>query len=187
MPRCFADLNKSVLLVIDVQPKFMNGMYDSDRVIERSLFMCRCARLLKCPIAATEQYPERMGGTESRIAELLTSSPAPKMRFSSKGCLQVDNAFSGGRSTAILVGIETHICVYQTAHDLLEAGLQVIVCADAVSARTGDRHDIGLKRLCEAGAVIAHTESVVYEWMRTADHPNFREVLKLVKGMQPVS
>lgn len=128
-----------------------------------------------------------MGGTEPSIAALLPEPAAPKMRFSSHGCLPSHGLFEGGRNTAILVGIETHICVYQTAHDLLDDGLEVIVCADAVSARTIDRHEVGLARLRDAGAVVAHTEAIVYEWMRSADHPSFRDVLKLVKGAQPVS
>lgn len=187
MPRCLADLDKSVLLVVDVQPKFMKGMFEADRVLRRTLFICECASILGCPIIATEQYPERMGATEPAIGALLSVPASSKMQFSSTGCSAVQGALSKERKTVVLVGIETHICVYQTAHDLLEAGHEVIVGIDAVSARTKDRHEIGLGRLSQAGAVIAHTEAIVYEWMRSADHPQFREILKLVKDEQPVS
>ena len=86
------------------------------------------------------------------------------------------------RSQIVLVGIETHICVNQTAHDLMDEDLDVIVCADAVGARPGGMHEIGLKRMADEGAALAHTESVVYEWLQSADHPAFRDVLALVKA-----
>jgi nicotinamidase-related amidase len=105
------------------------------------------------------------------------------MSFSCSGCDLFRRRFVNAEPCqVVLVGVETHICVNQTAHDLLDLGHTVIVCADAVSARTEDRHTLGLGRLRDAGAIVAHSESVVYEWMRSADHEKFREVLKIVKS-----
>lgn len=81
----------------------------------------------------------------------------------------------------VLVGIETHICMLQTALDLLRIGKQVFVVGDAVGARSAERHEMGLRRIEAAGAVIVHSESIVYEWLGTAEHPRFRDVLALVK------
>lgn len=177
-----ARLEDSILLVIDLQPSFLAAIHERERVLDRSKFLLSCARVLGAPALATEQYPERMGGTEPSIAELVSGPIPGKMRFSCCGNDQVDREIAeSGRSQVILVGIETHICVNQTAHQLLDQGHDVIICADAVGARSVQMHEIGLRRLVQAGAVIAHTESVVYEWMGSAGHPQFREVLAIVK------
>lgn len=174
----------SVIAVVDIQPSFLAGIHEADRVLGRSEFLIKAGRLLGVPAFATEQYPSRMGGTHERLTPLLQDSPAPmaKMAFSCAGCTEfLDVLEATQRRQVVLVGIETHICVSQTAHDLLQRGFEVIVCADAVGARTLDRHQIGLARIRDAGAVIAHTESMAYEWMATAERPEFRDVLKLVK------
>jgi nicotinamidase-related amidase len=173
----------SVLVVVDIQPSFLSGIVESDRVLERSEFLLKVARLLEIPVLTTEQYPSRMGGTHERLLPLLHAEPPMgKMSFSCSGCEAFrEQIESLNRKQVVLVGIETHICVSQTAHDLLRSGYEVIIGADAVSARTMDRHKIGLKRIRDAGAVTAHTESMAYEWMQSAEHPRFREVLKIVK------
>jgi nicotinamidase-related amidase len=152
-----------------------------DRVVDRSRFLVRVAQLLGVPVLATEQNPERMGGTVSGLADLLESRQS-KMAFSACGASALAQHLENGtRRQAVVVGIETHICVSQTAHDLLERGFEVAVCPDAVSARSVERHKLGMERIRDAGAVPAHTESIVYEWLGSADHPLFREALKIVK------
>ncbi len=185
MPRTFADLHKSVILAVDVQPKFMSGVYDSERVLKRIEFLVESASILGGTIIATEQNRERMGGSAESILPFLSEPPADKMTFSCSGCdLFRRHLGSSTPIQVVLVGIETHICVSQTTHELLDLGHEVIICADAVSSRTQDRHEIGLERLRSAGAVIAHSESVVYEWLRSAEHDKFREVLAVVKAFQ---
>lgn len=177
-----ASREDSLLLIVDIQPSFMSGIFESERVLARAEFLARTAHEMHIPILATEQYPERMGGTENRFITLLSEPPYAKMAFSCLGCESVlEYVREHEKEQIVLVGIETHICVTQTALPLLEHGFEVYVCADAVSARTEDRHRIGLDRMRDAGAQIAHTESIAYEWMGTAEHPKFREVLKLVK------
>jgi nicotinamidase-related amidase len=179
------NVERDLLVVVDVQPSFLAGIHEADRVLERTEFLIRVARLLGVPVLATEQYPSRMGGTHERILAALgeDASVAPKMSFSCCGCPGFMDAFATqGRDHAILVGIETHICVAQTALDLLGQGRTVMVCPDAVSGRTLDRHKLGMERMRDAGVAPLHTEAVAYEWMGSAENPNFREALKLVKA-----
>ena len=176
-------VSESVLIVIDLQPSFLKAIHESERILRRAESICRAAKILQVPVLATVQNPERMGGLDERIAPFVLDPEEGKMAFSCAGCQPFLNRLeSMDRSQVILVGIETHICVSQTAHHLLDAGHEVAVCADAVSAWTPDRHAIGLERVRMAGAAIVHTESMVYEWMGGADHPRFREVLALVKA-----
>jgi nicotinamidase-related amidase len=180
--RAFADLHRSVLVVVDVQPKFMAAIWEAERVMRRTEFLVRCAQALAGTIIATEQNPSRMGATADSLLPLLSEPAQAKMTFSCSGCELFQRHFVNATPMQVtLVGIETHICVSQTAHELLDLGHEVIIGIDAVSARTEDRHAIGLERLRAAGAVLAHTESIAYEWMRTAEHPNFRSVLEIVK------
>lgn len=180
-----ARLEDAILVVVDVQPKFFDTVWRRDEVLERIKLMVSCAGLLDVPVIVTEQVPDKMGATEQSLAELLDKSdrPVAKSAFSCWGeeaFVKLFDRFK--RPQVVLVGIETHICVCQTAHDLLDEDLDVIVCADAVSARTEAAHMNGLKRMSDEGTAVAHTESVVYEWMRDAGHPAFRDVLKLIKG-----
>lgn len=183
MPIVSLDPERSALLVVDLQPSFLRAIHEPERVLARSGFLAQIARLLGVPVLASEQYPERMGGTDPAIAPF-ASDPPPfaKMAFGCAECSEMMGALRAtGRTQAVIVGIETHICVSQTAHGLLKAGYEVVVCPDAVSSRTLDRHKLGMERIRDAGAVPAHTEAVAYEWMGTAEHPRFREALALVK------
>ncbi len=179
-----ARLEDSVLVVVDVQPSVFNLVVNKSQVFERIGFIVRCAQVLDVPILWTEQEPGKLGATEPNLVTLMSETkPITKSSFScwrEKQFVQAYNMLQ--RAQAVLVGIETHICVNQTAHDLLDEDFDVIVCADAVSARTELAHEGGLRRMADEGAAIAHTESVVYEWMSSSTHPRFREVLSLVKG-----
>ncbi len=174
---------QSVLVVVDLQPSFLSGIDGAERVLARSEFLVRAANLLEVPCIATEQYPSRMGGTAPQIAEALRDAPIlPKMHFSCCGSEAFEDRLPSERPQVILIGIETHICVCQTALRLLARGKDVLVCADAVGARDDARHRLGLERMSAEGVQIAHTESIAYEWMDSAEHPRFREVLALVKA-----
>lgn len=173
----------SVLVVVDLQPTFLTPIYEAERVLARSKFLCQAARLLGVPILATEQYPERMGGTEPSLLEHLDSIFGKKA-FSCLGSEEFNAALAAvERSQVVLCGIETHICINQTAHDLLTEEFEVFLATDAISARTAEMHKTGVRRMRDEGVVASHSESIVYEWMESADHPAFRDVLKLVKGL----
>ncbi len=168
-----------LVVAVDIQPSFMSVIHEAERVVSRSQFLIRCAQILGIPGLATIQNPAKMGGFDESFR---VESPISKMAFSCWGSGEFQNALAqSGRKNVVLVGIETHICVTLTALDLMEAGYKVFVCPDAVSARNVERHKLGMERMRDSGVMASHTETLVYEWMKSADHPNFREVLKVVK------
>ncbi len=172
---------KCILLVIDVQSRFLNPIFESERVESRCKFMCEIATLFAVPVLATEQYPERMGGTVDGLLPYV-GNPHRKMEFSAfRDSEFVQRVKMSGRTQIVVVGIETHICIAQTCLDLLADGFEVVVCPDAVSSRTQDRHKLGMERLRDAGIIPVHTEAIAYEWCKSADNPNFRHMLNIVK------
>jgi nicotinamidase-related amidase len=175
-----ANSDDSVLVVVDMQPTFLAAIDRAAEVVRRCRFLLEVAQMFDVPILMTEQYPERMGGTERSLAPF---APAiSKMRFSCWGVPEFDEALERtGRRQVLVAGIETHICIGQTALDLIDGEFNTFVVSDATSARSREMHEVGLTRLRDIGATVLHSESVVYEWMRSADHPRFRDVLQLVK------
>lgn len=181
-------LSESVLIVVDVQPTFFRPIHDGEAVFRRIQFVVEAARALAVPILATEQVPAKMGGTDPRLAALMPESTKPVAKACFGCCESPDfqQALARlNRGQAALVGIETHICVSQTALGLIEQGLQVAFCPDAVGARALDRHEAGIERMRAAGVESIHTEALVYEWMGSAEHQAFREVLEIVKRAGP--
>lgn len=175
-------LENSIVLVVDLQPNFLKAIYRSEEILARAKFLSACAKVLEVPILSTTQYCSRMGGTDEGLLEYLPDAGYDKMGFSCCKSAEFHHKLQqSNRKQCILVGIETHICVCQTSLDLLSSGYQIYLAADALSSRTIEAHEIGLTRLRDEGAKVCHTESVVYEWLGSADHPRFREILPLVK------
>ena len=170
---------RSLLCVIDVQEKLLAAMADADRVVARCLRLAEAARLLGVRSVLTEQYPQGLGPTSASLAESLPAA-AQKMSFSCSGCGAFDAAMAAGMPAVILAGLETHVCVAQTALDLLAAGRNVFVVVDAVASRHAIDHDTALRRLESAGVVLVTSEAVLFEWCRTAEHPQFQAVRRLV-------
>ena len=176
--------NQSVLIVIDVQPAFFQPILGQEKLFRRVLFLIEMAKLLNVPMLVSEQVPDKMGSTDERIRSVLPNGVRPIAK-SCFGCCEcadflVDLKKLGNRQ-AILVGIETHICVSQTALGLIDLGIQTAVCPDAVGARTLEMHKLGMERMRDAGVAPIHTEAVAYEWLESANHAQFRDALKLVK------
>ncbi len=177
-----ARLDDSVLVVIDVQPTFLASIWEKERLLHRCRFLVECAKALDVPILATEQVPDKMGGTEPTLLELLPERPIGKVTFSAFGEKEFRKAWKKlDRTQAVIVGMETHICVRQSANDLLDDEHDVMLAVDAVSARTEAMHHAGVQSLRDEGVAVVHSESVVYEWMQTAEHDAFRTVLEIVK------
>lgn len=176
-----AALEDSVVIVVDLQPNFLKAIDQADRVVSRSKFLIESANCLGAPVIATTQNSDRMGGLDPVLN--FRGVTVDKMEF---GCWANPDFRSAVllslRRQVILVGIEAHICVTQTALEMIEAGFEVSIATDAVSSRKPDHVKTATKRLRDAGVVITHTESTVYEWMRTAQHPQFRQVLEIVKA-----
>ena len=180
-----ARVEDSVLVVVDIQPSVLDLVWEKERVVARTKFLMQCAQFLDVPIIITEQNPEKLGSTVPELANLVADPRATisKMTFSAWGEPSFIKAIEHHkRAQAVIVGIETHICINQTAHDLMDEDIDSIICLDAVSARTEAMNKNGRKRMSDEGAAIAHTESVVYEWLQSCEHPPFRDVLQLVKG-----
>jgi nicotinamidase-related amidase len=178
----------SFLLVIDLQPKFGVNIKDFDPIVKATRYLASVAAILGVPAIYTEQYPERMGGSDPSLLEVLEPAGAQqfgKMEFSSFGDEVIREEIKNlHKSQVVICGMETHICVLQTAIQLHEVGYEVYVCEDAVASFSEQRRSNALKRMAHEGVHLAHSESVVYEWMRSAEHPHFKEVLQLVKAQQ---
>jgi nicotinamidase-related amidase len=184
MPRVKLDPRRSALVLIDIQPSLTTTIFEIDRVLARIAFLTKVANLLDIPVFVTEQNPARMGTTVPELANLVRNLvPISKMSFSAMGAKEFTMAIeASGRTQFVLTGMETHICVSQTAQDLMDSNFEVVVCPDAVSSRTIEAHKLGMERIRDAAVVPAHTESVAYEWIGSADHPAFKAFLAIVKN-----
>lgn len=176
----------SVLVVVDMQEPFLGAIHGRDALTSNVLLLCHAARILGIPTIATVQYASRMGGVVPEVMEALggetRASTLDKMCFSCGGSEEFGAALTAtGKKQALLCGVETHICVSQTAHDLLHAGYQVHISPDAVSSRTLEKHKLGMERIRDTGIKPCAAEAAVYEWLREAGTPEFKEILKMVK------
>ena len=162
-------------------------MHEKENLARNLEILIRGAGLLELPVLATEQYPEGLGGTVTQVAQALKEIRPDqqfirKMSFSSMGEPACRKAVEGlGRKNVLLAGIETHVCVYQTAMDLLASGYSVQTITDAVSSRTPGNRAVGLGLMERAGAALTSVETALFELMKTAEAPNFRELSKIVK------
>jgi len=170
----------SALLVIDVQEKLLPAIRGEARLLENLTFLIDVARALDVPVLATEQYPKGLGSTHARIAERLPKKLPAKVVFS---CGDVPEVVAGlaGRPTSLLAGIEAHVCVLQTALDLLGRGQRVFIAADAVSSRDDYDREVALRRMERAGAVLTTVETAAFEWLGTSAAPGFKTVSRLVQ------
>lgn len=174
---------KTGLVIIDVQEKFMPTISQKERILENINKLLQLSRLFDLPIILTEQNPKGIGHT---IPEIRQSLPVydPILKYHFNGC-DVD-AFneridSKDLETIIIVGVETHICIFQTTVSLLDKGYQVQVPQDAVGSRTEEDRHVGLGLMKEAGAVITSTETIIFQVLKRAGTDAFREMLKVVK------
>lgn len=177
------EIPQSSLVVVDVQGKLAQLMADKETLFKNVRILIQAAKILEIPILWCQQVPAALGPTVPEIAELLTDDePIDKASFSCAGHEPFNAKLEVlGRKQTLLCGIETHVCIYQTAMDLLGQGREVTVIADAVSSRTAENKQIALARLAAEGVAIASTEMVLFELLQTAKHPQFKPIAKLVK------
>jgi nicotinamidase-related amidase len=172
----------AALLAVDLQDKLLALIPDHERVVANVVTLIQGAKLLNLPVWATEQYPRGLGPTTHAIAELIPDRPA-KTTFHCCAVPQLLEQLYGRNVRHVTVaGIETHVCVAQTALELLELGFQVQVPADAVASRHKIDWEFALRRLERAGAVVSTTESVLFEWTETSDRPEFKLISELIKA-----
>jgi len=172
----------AVLVVIDIQGKLASLMHERDALYENAARLIKGAKVLGIPIIWTEQNPAGLGPTVPEIAALLEGEPIPKFAFSCCGEEKFMQALrAAGRRQVLLAGIEGHVCVYQTAVDLLAAGYEVHVVADAVSSRTFANRHLALAKMKDAGAEITSVEMALFEMLRVAEGEKFRQIIRIVK------
>jgi nicotinamidase-related amidase len=171
------------LLVVDVQDKLLGLIPDRESVVTNTMALIRGARALGLPVWGTEQYPRGLGPTTAAIAELIHERPA-KTSFHCCAVPQFLEQLYGRNIRHVTVaGIEAHVCVAQTALELLDLGFRVQVPADAVASRYRIDWEFGLRRLEHAGVVVSSTESALFEWTERSDHPEFRTISEIVKSL----
>ena len=169
------------LLVVDVQEKLLPAIDGAETLLENTLRLVRGAGLLAVPTFATEQYPRGLGPTVGPLALLIPDRPA-KTTFHSLGAPGIVEGLERlGVRHVTLAGIEAHVCVAQTALELLRLGYAVQVAADAVGSRFTIDRDFALRRLERAGAVVTTTEAVLFEWIGDAADPRFKAFSALIK------
>ena len=180
------DKNRSVLVLIDFQEKLFPHVFDYQRVLSRVDLLLSAANLLQVPLLVTEQYPRGLGNTVEQIRkELSNVEVLEKMDFS---CVQAagfkERLSSLQRHQLVLAGIETHICLAQTALDLASCGETVFIVADATSSRRPLDAQIALQRLDQSGLTVTTAEAVVFEWLRRAGTDEFKALQPKLKALK---
>jgi len=176
------ETDNTVVLVIDIQGKLASLMQEKERLYDNTARMLRAAKVLGLQVICTEQYPDGLGPTVPQIAEHLDADPIAKLSFSCWGSEAIRGALKQtGRTQVLISGIETHICVYQTAIDLLAEGYEVHVLTDAVSSRTQANRRLGLERMKDAGAVMTGVEMALFEMLKVAKGDQFKEIAQIVR------
>jgi nicotinamidase-related amidase len=179
------DRKRAALAVIDMQQAFAPMIADFEELASRITIVIEACRLIDLPILVTEQYPKGLGRTVETIAEALPGglSPIEKLSFSACGVQEFDTQLRERHIEQVIVcGIEAHICVSQTAHDLLQNGYQVHVLSDAVRTRLERNTPIALDKLAKAGAIISSVEMALFELIG-AGTPEFKQMQALVKRL----
>jgi len=177
------DIQQCCLTVVDVQGKLAQLMHGREALFKNIQILARAAKILEIPILWCQQCPDALGPTVPEIAQYLADiEPINKSAFSCCGEEQFNKKLKKlARNQILLCGIETHVCIYQTAVDLLRQDFHVEVIADAVSSRALENKQIALNRLSAEGAKISCTETVLFELLKTTEHPEFRQIAKLIK------
>ena len=174
---------KSAIVLIDVQGKLAEIMYESDKLLNNLEVLIKGAQLLDIPIVWTEQLPEKLGATTERISTLLKNhNPIIKNEFSCVKNVEFSTFIKNKKyNHFLLCGIETHVCVYQTANDLLDLGHEVEIIIDGVSSRTELNKNIGIEKITSLGAKVISVEMLLFEKQEIAVGNEFRELIKIIK------
>lgn len=174
----------SLVLIIDIQDRLLNAVFDKTLLENRANIIAKAAGILNIPVIVTEQYPKGLGYTISSLKESLGENAKyfEKTAFSALDNNEIKEAIKmEGKKQIILFGIETHICVNQTAYALLEEGYEVHIIRDACGSRSELEYSAGLSRMKDNGAHIITAEIALFEWLKGARNPKFKEVQSLIK------
>ena len=173
-----------MLVVVDVQEAFRKAVPGFEEVAEAAGKLVRGAAAMGVPIVVTEQYPQGLGRTVPAVAGHLPPGiePVAKVRFSAA---EAEGFDLGGRDQALICGVETHVCVNQTALDLLASGVDVQIAEDAVGSRSEENKQVGLHKMERAGAVMTSVETALFELLGRAGTDEFKRVQKLILDYAP--
>ena len=173
------------LIVVDLQTKLLATLRYGNLVVANAVRLIRAAQILSVPVWGTEQYPKGLGPSVSEIAELVPDI-LPKMSFHCFGASGLEEQLRERDVRHVtLTGIEAHVCISQTALELVDRGFRVQVPSDAVASRNKLDWDVALRRIERAGVVISSTEAVLFEWTETADRPEFKAISALIRDFSP--
>ena len=176
-------IENSILIVIDIQDRLVRVMHEKEVLLENLQKIIKGAGILNIPMIITEQDPEKLGATIPEISPLLGNiRPIHKSSFS---CCETD-AFMKElgrmkRGQVMVIGVESHVCVYQTTVDLIRLGYEVHIVTDCTSSRTGKNRALGIERMRDEGAKLTGTEMALFELLKIAGSDSFREISRLVK------
>ncbi len=176
--------DRSALIVVNMQEGFRHVIPDFSGLASKIAKMIRGCQILQIPVVVTEQYPKGLGHTAEEIASVFydTVTIYEKTVFSSCGAEGfVAKLEERGVSQVLLCGIETHICVNQTAHELLERGFQVHLLADCIGSRFEENKRVGIEKMLQSGVIPSSIEMSLFELMRDAKHPCFKQIQALIK------
>lgn len=178
-----AEISTSLFLIIDMQDKLLQAIAQNEEVLNQTVRMAKYANAIQVPIMATEQYRKGLGASNDAVlGEIKDTMIFEKTTFSAFDQPEfLQSLKEKNITTLVIAGVESHICVCQTALAALSHGYDVRVLADAVGSRTEFNKQIGLNRMEKAGVIIDSTESILYEWLKAAGTPEFKAILPLVK------
>lgn len=183
------DSDRAIVLVIDLQVKLLPLIRHHERIVLCARKLIEGTRVFGVPVLVTEQYPKGLGATDSRLAPSLAMVQAAmveKPTFSACGTDGVRQALlAADRTQVIITGVESHVCVQQSALDLRAMEYEVFVCADAVGSRGGLDHDAALQRMRQAGVHVTTVESVLFELCQRCDTDRFKAMLEVIKAYPP--
>lgn len=175
-------INEAVFVIIDIQEKLVK-MLEDNSCAKKAEILAKTASVLKLPVVITEQYPKGLGATLNEISCLLPNAILlEKTTFSAFDMPEFKNALENyNKKQIIIMGIETHICVLQTAIDLINNGYEVFIVEDACASRDIKNKEIALRRLIHFGVQIVTSEMVIFELLKSSKHPDFKEIQCLIK------
>jgi len=178
-----AEIQSSLLVVIDMQDRLLQAISNFESVLDQTARMTKYAKAIGVPIIMTEQYRKGLGASNDLLLnEVNESDIIEKVTFSAFDCPDFVNLLNEKKPhTLVIAGVESHICVCQTALAALELGYDVRILADAVGSRTEFNKEIGIQKMRQSGAIIESTESILYEWLKQAGTTEFKAILPLVK------
>ncbi len=181
MEKFYLDREDSLLLIIDIQERLLPAMKYSDEVVRATNILTKAAKILNIPIVITEQYPKGLGSTVDKIEDIEDAKVFDKTMFTA--CIEgvMKEIKSLGKKKIIVVGMETHVCVFQTCRDLINDGYEVFLPIEGVSSRTEYNNDNGIFLIKDMGGVITNVETVLFDLLKDSKAEGFKEISALIK------